>query len=115
MAGTGIRNRHRVGDYLMQDDESGFVHYRSQMRRIWNGTYRRADQFETRQPQEFVYARNDPRALRHVRPEPDVILPDNFVSSVVGATTVPAPTGPATHIFDPAIPDMVIGTSFIIR
>lgn len=99
MAGTGFRNRHRVGSYLLLDDESGFVHYREDMVRIWDGTWRRKDQFETRQPQEFVYARNDPKALRHIRPEPDVATPNNNPSGFIGETTVETPTSPAGHIF----------------
>lgn len=114
MAGTGLRNGHRVGDYLMLDDESGFAEWRSNMLRIWDGTYRRRDQFETRQPQEFVYARNDPKALRHVRPEPDVIIPVNAISGTVGDTNVPSPTGPAAHLFPPGIGGMIIeGTNTI--
>lgn len=110
MAGTGIRNRHRVGHYLMLDDESGFTHYDDDMRQIWDGTHRRQNQFETRQPQEFVYARSDPKALRHIRPEPDVAAPNNNPSGFIGETDVPTPTSPAGHIFEAStgIGDMVI-------
>lgn len=116
MAGTGVRNRHKVGSYLMLDDESGLVHYREGMVRIWDGTWRRKDQYETRQPQEFVYARNDPRALRHIRTESDVDEPVNAISGTVGETTVPTQTGPASHLFPPGIGGMVIeGTNSITR
>ena len=99
MAGTGVRNTHNVGDYLMIDDESGFSEYRSNMRQIWDGTWRRKDQFETRQPQEFVRALNDPKALRHIRPESLVAVPVNSPSAFVGETGVPSETSPADHIF----------------
>ena len=108
MAGTGIRNRHRVGRHLMLDDESGFVMYDDQARRIWDGTWRRKDQFETRQPQEFVYARNDPRALRHIRPEPKLGDVDNTIDAFVNGTTVEFPIGAAAHLFEPGIGKMVI-------
>ena len=99
MPGTGFRNRHKVGSHLMLDDESGFVHYREDMRRIWDGTYRRKDQFETRQPQEFVYARNDPKPLRHLRPEPNVAEIQATSAGCIGNTTVVRVTGPASHLF----------------
>ncbi len=103
-----IRNTHRVGDFLLQDDESGFVHYASEMRKIWDGTFRRADQFETRQPQEFVRARNDPKALRHVRPEPIDAVPNNTVSGLIGGSTVPTPQSPSGHLFKAGIGGMII-------
>ena len=41
-----IRNSWRIGDWLMKDDESEAVYYRSQMKKIWNGTwYSSADTF----------------------------------------------------------------------
>jgi hypothetical protein len=94
-----IRNRHKVGDYLMQDDESGFVHYASEMMEIWDGTFRHRNNFETRQPQEFVRAKNDPRALVDVRIEIPSSAAANVESAFVGETGVPTPTGPASHLF----------------
>ena len=103
------RNTHRVGDYLMRDDESGFVHYRSEMVRLWDGTWRHKDNFETRQPQEFVQARSDPRALRHIRPEPTIEqMVVNTVSGEVGDTTVQTPQSPAGHLFKAGIGQMII-------
>ena len=115
MAGTGIRNRHKVGDYLVQDDENGFVYYRSQVTRVWNGTYRRIDQYESRQPQEFVKARKDPKALTVVRPEDTLALPTTAELAEIGESGVSTPTGPASHLFNPGIGEMRIGFSFIIR
>ena len=103
-----IRNTHKVGDYLMTDDESGFVHYASEMRRIWDGTYRRHNQFETRQPQEFVRARNDPKALRHVRPEDIATVPINTVSATVGSSSVITQQSPSGHLFKAGIGEMII-------
>ena len=99
MPGTGVRNRHKVGDYLMRDDESGFVEYASDMRTIWDGTERHWKNYETRNPQEFVYARNDPKDLRHIRPEPLVNTPNNHQTGYVGSTTVETAKAPAGHIF----------------
>lgn len=112
-----IRNRWMVGDYLMLDDESGLVHPRSQMVKLWDGTWRHKRNFETRQPQEFVQARNDPKALLHIRPDDVAQQPSNVISATVGgsATTVPAPTGPASHLFDPAIGEMKVGFTYVVR
>ena len=104
-----IRNTHRVGDYLMRDDESGLIHYASEMVEIWNGTWRHRDNAETRQPQEFVVARDDPRALHHVRPDPLVAEPDNTFALEVGETTVSTViSGPAQHLFRPGIGRLII-------
>ena len=75
----------------MQDDESGAVYYRSQMRQIWDGTWRHRSQFETRQPQEFIRAKNDPKALRDVRIEPVFASVRSTVAAKVGNTNVDAP------------------------
>ena len=115
MASTGIRNRHRVGRHLMQDDESGMIGYDDEMVRIWNGTYRRIDQYESRQPQEFVKARKDPKALTVVRPEDTLALPTTAELAEIGESGVTTPTGPASHLFNPGIGEMRIGFSFIIR
>ncbi len=113
-----IRNSHRVGDWLLLDDESGFTIYRSEARKIWNGTYRHVSQFETRQPQEFVRAKRDPKALRAIRPEPAFAAIVSGQSIGVGESNVlTIRTGPASHLYplffphDLAIPDMEIGAS----
>lgn len=94
-----IRNTHRVGDWLMVDEESGHIGYRSQMRKIWDGTYRRAKSFETRQPQEFVKARSDPKALREVRSVSNVPKPCIISPQFVGNTTVLTKDSAASHLF----------------
>ncbi len=98
MTGTGIRNRHKVGDYLMKDDESGFTEYASNMIEQWDGTYRRDN--EPRNPQEFLQARADPEPLSDIRPEGDLPASDNTVPTTIGETSVPFVIGPANHIFD---------------
>ena len=94
-----IRNTHRVGSHLMVDDESGLVQYRENMVKRWDGLWVRKDQFETRQPQEFVQARNDPRPLRHIRPETPTGQVEARQAELVGESAVKTPIAPATHIF----------------
>lgn len=109
------RNRWRVGDHLMRDDESGRVHYASDMVRRWDGHFVRRDQYETRQPQEFVRAYKDPVALTNVRPDQDTGKTCNFIGVFVGATAVPVPRGPAAHLFDPGVGEMEVGCTWVVR
>lgn len=94
------------------DMESGLTEYASNCVRRWDGLYVRADQYETRHPQEFVKALNDPAPLTMVSPYPDSAVPQDLVPSVVGNTTVPTKTSPAAHLFQPGIGDMTIGVNF---
>ena len=104
-----VRNTHRRGDYLMVDDESGLTHYASEMVERWDGLFVHRDNNETRHPQWFVKARNDPRALQHVRPLDPQAAVDNTFDLEIGETTVPTSlNGPATHLFQPGIGKMII-------
>lgn len=91
----------RVGDYLMIDDESGVTYYASEMVRRWDGQWVHWTQDEDRHPQEFVKALRDPAALRYIRPAEPVPIPRNQAPVKVGNTDVPAPRGPAWHLFKP--------------
>lgn len=110
-----IRNTHRPGRHLMRDDESGLVHYDDELVKRWDGLYVRRDQYETRHPQEFVKARNDPIQLREIRTDPLVARPTTAEATLIGTTSISTRTGPASHIFSPGIGDMVIGLNFIVR
>lgn len=110
-----MRRGIRVGDHLMVDDETGKVHYASDMVELWDGRWVHKSHYETRQPQEFVRALNDPEALRDVRPETPTETAFLARTTYIGATTVVASFGPADHIFDPGIGSMAIGRSFIVR
>lgn len=104
-----IRNTHRVGDWLMMDDESGITHYRSDMVQRWDGLWVHHTNNETRHPQWFVKARNDPYPLKHVRPDDFSPVIDNTFEVEVGETTVSTPIdGPAAHLFRPGIGKMII-------
>jgi hypothetical protein len=95
-----IRRRHKVGDWLVTDDESGIVHYRSEVTERWDGLYVRRDQYETRQPQEFVKAKTDPKAVKPIRPDGFVRSINNNIPNRIGLTDVLTPkNGPAAHLF----------------
>lgn len=110
------RNRHRVGRYLMVDDESGLVRYDDQMVKRWDGAFVRLEQNEYRNPQEFVRALKDPAPLRNIRPLQQIgPACGDYYTLYVGNTNVRAPTGAATHLFDTGVGQAEIGCSFIVR
>ena len=63
------RNRWRRGQWLVRDDESGFVHYADQVVRRWDGMYVRKDQDEPIDPQWFITAESDPTNVPFIRPD----------------------------------------------
>lgn len=117
-----IRNQHRLGDWLVVDDITGFTIYASESVKLWDGRITHVSNFETRHPQEFIKARRDPKPVPFVRTEPLAVLASSY-SSFIGQTDIPTPIGPATHIFvsaaDPPAPlgigDATIGSTFIVR
>lgn len=111
-----IRNRHRIGRYLMVDDESGLIRYDDQMVKRWDGAFVRKSQNEHRNPQEFVRALKDPQALRNVRPlQPIARGCDTSFSLYVGNTNIPTPGGAASHLFDVGIGEAEVGCSLVVR
>ena len=110
-----VRNGWRSGRHLVVDDESGKVLWDDQVRKRWDGALVESSQYETRHPQEFVKAKQDPYPLKDTRPDSATETPANFVGIFVGQTSVPVPTGPASHLFDPGIGEMIVGTSFYVR
>lgn len=111
-----IRNRIRVDDYLVVDDESGEVRYRSELRKRWDGLLVQRKGWETRQPQEFVQPGNDPTVPTEIRAEEALALPNTTIGVFIGASNVPVPTNnAAAHLFNPGIGSMRVGFSFIVR
>jgi hypothetical protein len=110
-----VRNGWRVGRHLVVDDITGLPHYDDEMVKVWDGSIRHKKHFETRQPQEFVKGKNDPYPVKDARPDTTLDVPANFAGVLVPNTTVPVPTGPASHLFDPGIGTMIVGTSFYVR
>jgi hypothetical protein len=94
-----IRNRHKVGDWLVADDESGFVHYASETVQLWDGSRVHKDNYETRNPQEFVRPNYKNEAAPFVR-EPGTDTITSAFSTFVGETSVRSPTN-FRHIFEP--------------
>lgn len=107
------------GDWKIIDDESGRTIYASEARQIWDGSIRHFSSSETRNPQEFVKARKDPKALTEISLTDTAQSPSNIVPTMIGQSSVRTRTGPATHLFafgvlggnDPGIGQMVINAS----
>ena len=112
------------GDWLVRDEESGFVEYGKNVRRDYYGVLKNKDQYEGPHPQLFVKARQDPY-IQYPQADPSYVYDTSAynVSAFVYGTNVPAPIGPATHLFnpavvqagDPGVGDMTIGTTFVIH
>ena len=110
-----MRNGWRPGRYLIEDDESGKVVYDDQVAKIWDGSIREKRMYETRQPQEFVRGKNDPKVLTETRPAAPTAIPTNTTGPFVGNTTIPVPQGPAFHLYDFGIGEMTVGINFVVR
>jgi hypothetical protein len=108
------------GDWLVRDEESGFTEYASNMRRDYYGVLKRKEQADLAHPQDFIRAKNDPFIGEPQNP-PQLVYDTSAynLGDFVGVTIVPAPMGPATHIFnpnaaEPGIGSMQIGSSFTV-
>lgn len=111
------------GDWLVRDEESGFVEYASNVGRDYYGVLKRKDQMDKVHPQTFVKAGRDPY-INSPQSDPSYTYDTSAynVSAYVYGTNIPTPIGPATHLFlsnaggaDNAIPDMTIGSDFTVR
>lgn len=110
-----IRRRHRIGDYLVRDDITGFIRYQSETTRDYLGALTKTSDADPIQPQLFARPVNDPQPVPIY--SPDSGLPPTYTAYIpdVGDTTVPTPFGPATHLFDVGIGQMAVGNSFLVR
>lgn len=112
------------GDYLVRDEESGLIEYASNVTRDYYGVLKRKDQVDKAHPQDFVKALRDPY-IPSLQSPPDITYDTSTynVSSFVYGTTVPAPVGPATHLYNPGVAqggnpgigEMEIGSNFEVK
>jgi hypothetical protein len=99
----------------MEDEESGIVTYDDKIVKRWDGALVRRKAFETRQPQEFVRAKSDPKALKDIRPAQEADRPALGPAYFVGNTNVPAAKGIGHRLTRTGIGKMMIGGSFVIE
>ena len=96
-----IRRRHRVGSYLVLDEESDIVYYNDQVGIDPDGVVKKKEQIDSgfsKHPQNFVRAKNDPKALELVRTVDDVVVTSLAAYFNAGETNVPTAFGPAIHL-----------------
>jgi len=128
------RHRHRMRDHLIEDEETGFTHYRSQMIKRWDGIWTHKSKAEYDHPQKYIRAKADPYALRLVRPDELVEKAGAILSPTIGNATRPAgytsgftsgfkrseaipyiSRGPAAHLYDLTLSEMAVGCTWIVR
>lgn len=116
-----MRRGWKRGDWLVRDEESGLTEYASKVTRDYYGKLTKNPDWA--HPQDFIRAKADPFISDPQNPPNYVYNTSAFnLGDFVGTTNVPAPIGPATHLFnsallggDPGIGDMQIGVNFTVR
>jgi hypothetical protein len=112
------------GEHLVRDEESGLIEYASNVSRDHYGVLKKKSQADGPHPQDFVKALRDPYTPTVQNPPKLTYDTSAYnVSAFVYGTTVPAPVGPATHLYnpsvsqggDPGIGEMEIGSNFEVR
>ncbi len=114
----------KSGEWLVRDEESGFVEYGSNVKRDYYGVLKRKDQADNMHPQQFVRPKEDPY-MQFPQANPAYVYDTSAynVSAFVYGTNIPTPVGMATHLFlqgvvnadDPGIGMMVVGSTFTVR
>ena len=66
--------RYRDGDYLIQSDLTGRIFYASEGAKLWNNLICHRDEYEIRQPQDFLQARPEREPFKEVRPRTDQFI-----------------------------------------
>lgn len=110
------RNKHRPGQWLVEDEVTGLWHYSSEITRDYLGRLVNAKTEDKRNMQDFVAALRDggPVPFMHIAdpvPEPNLCLPD-----VVAMTSAAINTdSPGYRVQDVGIGDMSVGSTFCVR
>jgi hypothetical protein len=63
-----MRRPYKKGDYKVFCDRTGFRVYASECRMQWDGLFVRKESWESRQPQDFVKAKQDKQSVPIARP-----------------------------------------------
>ena len=59
---------YKDGDYLIESDLTGRICYASETRKMWNGLICHRDEYEERNPQDFIKAIPEREPFKEVRP-----------------------------------------------
>lgn len=76
--------KYKDGQYLVESDLTGRICYSEDIRKLWNGLLCHKDEFEIRNPQDFILARPERQPMREVRPRSvefltEPVNPDDFL------------------------------------
>lgn len=95
------RNRWKKNDWLVIDEESGFTEYASNVKKDWRGALVHKNYADKEQPQDFIRAKNDPKALPYVSlPNRDFDVTAAY-PAFVGNSSIPTNTfGAAYHLYE---------------
>jgi len=61
------KSLYKDGDYLMESDLTGRIMYRSDAVKMWNGMFCHRDEYEIRNPQDFIRAMPEHPAILDAR------------------------------------------------
>lgn len=111
----GRRRGYKAGDWLVQDEESGFVEYASNVGIDYYGVLKRKDQMDAAHPQEFVKALADPYPVDPTSPPMrNYDLSQSVVGFTIGDTSLSTPQGAALHLYRPGIGNAIVGYDFFV-
>lgn len=104
------------GDWLVQDEESGFTTYGKAVGRDYYGVLKVKNQMDSLHPQTYIKPKNDPYIVDPISPpmrdyEEACLSNQGFY---VNNSTVPVLPSPGQSLFRPAIPDAQVGCSFYV-
>ncbi len=100
-----VRRGWKKGDWKVQDQESGFPEYGTNVGYDYYGVLKVKNQMDQAHPQDFIRAKEDPTPIY---PENPLFRAYNLTESVVGftvgVTNVPTVTdSPSLHIYRPGV------------
>lgn len=113
------RRGQRKGSWLATDDYTGFTHYATELKEDFWGAY--AKKPLKRNLQEIAVGLDDPRPVPFYRGPNYEYTPPCIAETApiyIGLTTIPTnPNNMAFQVLDlsPAIPDMEIGCTWVVR
>lgn len=94
------RNTHRLGDYLMVDARTGYVHYASEMVEDWDGLMVRAGTADGEHPFQTYVPHWDEHLPEIVRPRERDVEQTIVLSETVGETGLPRARTPSDFLFE---------------
>lgn len=59
---------YKDGDHLIESDLTGRIIYKSESAKLWNGMICHRDEYEIRNPQDFIKAKPEREPFKEVRP-----------------------------------------------